>query len=42
VVAVLQGWSKSTMSGRVLGVAFIVFLGFGAMWGFRVVFGLQQ
>jgi len=38
---VLQGWSKSTMSGRVLGVFFIIVLGFAALWGVRTVLGMQ-
>jgi hypothetical protein len=42
VVAVLQGWSKSTASGRVLGVAFIIAFGYAAMWGFHTVFGLSK
>ncbi|HLY93166.1 MAG TPA: hypothetical protein VKQ89_07920 [Candidatus Angelobacter sp.] len=42
MIAVLQGWGKSTMSGRVLGVAFIIALGYAAIWGFRTILGLQQ
>jgi hypothetical protein len=42
VIAVLQGWSRSTMSGRVIGVSFIIVLGYAALWGFRTVLGFPH
>jgi len=30
------------MAGRVLGLSFIIVLGYAALWGFRTVFGLQH
>jgi len=38
-VAVLQAWSKSTISGRVIGLAFLAAFGFAAWWGVRTLFG---
>ena len=37
VIAVLQGWSKSTSSDHVIGAAFIVVLGIAAAWGLRTL-----
>jgi hypothetical protein len=34
---VLQGWSKSTFNGRVIGAAFIVVMGLAAGWGVKVL-----
>jgi hypothetical protein len=39
---VLQGWSKSNLSGRLLGLAFILALGFAANWGVRTLFGIAR
>jgi hypothetical protein len=36
---VLQGWSKSTISGRVIGVAFIAVFSVAAMWGLQTLLG---
>jgi len=35
VVAVLQAWSKSDNSGRLVGVAFVLALGVAAAWGVK-------
>jgi hypothetical protein len=40
VVAVLQGWSKSSISGRCISVAFMALFGVAAAWGVRKLFGL--
>jgi len=37
---VLQGWSKSNPSGRMIGVGFVVALGAAALWGFRTLVGI--
>jgi len=37
LVIVLQGWSKSTMTGRLVGVGFLVVFGVAAGWGARVL-----
>ncbi|HZQ23704.1 MAG TPA: hypothetical protein VFA89_13010 [Terriglobales bacterium] len=37
MVAVLQGWSKADLSGRLVGVTFIVVLGLAAFWGARTL-----
>jgi len=37
VVAVLQGWSKSPLSQRLIGVGFIFVFGLAAAWGVRVL-----
>jgi len=37
MIAVLQGWSKSTISGRLISLVFIVAMGFAAHWGARVL-----
>jgi len=42
VVAVLQGWSKSTASGRVMGVSFVILMGLAAAWGLRTLLGLAR
>jgi hypothetical protein len=34
---VLQGWSKSDVSGRMVGVAFLVAFGIAAAWGLRAL-----
>ena len=39
LVAVLQGWSKSDASGRVISLAFVLAFGVAAAWGLRVVTG---
>jgi hypothetical protein len=36
-VAVLQGWSKSSLSGRLVGVGFIAVLGIAAFWGVQTL-----
>ena len=38
-MAVLQGWSRSTISGRLIGLAFLFAMGFGALWGARLLMG---
>jgi ketosteroid isomerase-like protein len=40
LVAVLQGWSKNTFSGRVISLAFLVAFGGAAAWGMRTLTGL--
>jgi hypothetical protein len=40
MVAVLQGWSKSTSTDHVFGLAFIGVFGVAAAWGVRTLFGL--
>jgi len=35
--AVLQGWSNSTPSGRLVGLAFALGLGVAAVWGVRTL-----
>jgi hypothetical protein len=37
MVAVLQGWSKNTVSQRMIGVSFLVVFGAAAVWGFRTL-----
>jgi len=37
LVAVLQGWSKSTGSGRAVGLSFLVVFGIAAAWCFRTL-----
>jgi hypothetical protein len=34
---VLQGWSKSTFSGRMISVAFLLTFGLAAAWGLRIL-----
>jgi hypothetical protein len=34
---VLQGWSKSTFNGRVIGVAFVLAMGVAAGWGVKML-----
>jgi hypothetical protein len=36
-MAVLQGWSKSTVAGRFVGVAFLIGFGAAAVWGLRTL-----
>jgi hypothetical protein len=33
----LQGWSSSTVSGRFIGVAFVLAMGMAAFWGVRTL-----
>ncbi len=40
MVAVLQGWSKSATTDRMIGVAFMAVFGVAAAWGVRTLFGL--
>jgi hypothetical protein len=40
VVALLQGWSKSSITDRFVGVAFMAVFGVAAAWGVRTLFGL--
>jgi hypothetical protein len=40
-VAVLQGWSKSTLSGRMTSTIFLLSLGYAALWGMRVLTGTR-
>lgn len=42
VVAVLQGWSKSTASGRLVGVGFMIVMGLAAVWGMRTLLGIAR
>jgi hypothetical protein len=42
MVAVLQVWSKSTMSGRIVGLAFLVAFGVAAVWGLRTLMGAHH
>ena len=41
-MAVLQGWSKSTMSGRMTGIAFLLVFGTAAVWGLRTLIGVHR
>ncbi|HEY7615363.1 MAG TPA: hypothetical protein VH744_01055 [Terriglobales bacterium] len=41
-MAVLQGWSKSTIGGRVIGLTFISVMGIAAFWGLRTLTGLPR
>jgi hypothetical protein len=36
-VAVLQGWSKSTLGGRAIGLSFLLAFGIAAAWGVRAL-----
>jgi len=38
---VLRSWSSSNLSGRLIGVAFVVGLGFAAVWGYRILAGMH-
>jgi len=38
ITAVLQGWSKSSASNRLTGMAFAVVFGAAALWGVRTLF----
>jgi len=38
-MAVLQGWSKSTMTGRMISVVFLIGFGAAAVWGLRTLVG---
>jgi len=42
IIAVLQGWSKSTPCGRLIGVGFIVMMGLAAAWGVRTLTGVPR
>ena len=37
IVAVLQGWSKVTMTDHLVSIGFITIFGAGATWGARVL-----
>jgi hypothetical protein len=37
VAAVLQGWSKSDTSGRLISVAFVLAFGVAATWGVKLL-----
>jgi hypothetical protein len=37
---VLQGWSKSAINDRLIGIAFMAAFGVAAVWGVRTLFGL--
>jgi len=37
MIAVLQGWSKSTGTQRMSGLLFIALFGIAAVWGMRVL-----
>jgi len=39
---VLQGWSKSTLSGRLIGLSFIVVFGVAAFWGLQTLLGVRH
>jgi len=39
---VLQGWSKSAPSDRLIGVTFMVVFGLAAAWGVRTLVGLPR
>jgi len=39
---VLQGWSKSTVSGRLTGLTFIVIFGVAAFWGVQTLLGVRH
>jgi len=39
---VLQGWSASSVSGRVIGVTFILTFGIAAVWGLRTLLGVHH
>jgi hypothetical protein len=39
VIAVLQGWSKNTFSGRIIAMSFVVLFGAAAVWGLRTLVG---
>lgn len=41
LVAVLQGWSKSTLSGRMTSAVFLLVFGYAAFWGMRVLTGIR-
>jgi len=36
---VLQGWSKSTPSDKLIGVVFVLAMGTAAAWGLRTLIG---
>jgi hypothetical protein len=38
-MAVLQGWSRSTIPGRLIGGSFLIAMGVAAMWGVRTLMG---
>ncbi|MFB3814213.1 MAG: hypothetical protein ACE14L_08880 [Terriglobales bacterium] len=38
MVAVLQGWSKSTMPQRLTGIVFLAVFALAAGWGVRLLF----
>jgi hypothetical protein len=42
IVAVLQGWSKNSVSGRFIATGFVVALGFAALWGVRALLGFSR
>jgi hypothetical protein len=37
MIAVLQAWSKSTISQRVTGVIFLIIFGVAARWGAKIL-----
>jgi hypothetical protein len=41
-MAVLQGWSKSAVPDRFIGVFVIALFGAAAAWGARTLFGLHR
>jgi|HubBroStandDraft_3_1064219.scaffolds.fasta_scaffold271747_1 hypothetical protein len=41
LVAVLQGGSKSTLSGRMTSTIFLLGFGYAALWGMRVLTGTR-
>ena len=42
LISVLQGWSKSTASGRLIGIAFIIAFGAAAGWGVQTLVGVHR
>jgi len=41
LVAVLQGWSGSTLSRRMTSAIFLLAFGYAALWGMRVLTGTR-
>jgi hypothetical protein len=40
-VVLLQGWSNNTLSGRMIGMAFLALLAWPAWWGWETLFGAR-
>jgi hypothetical protein len=42
MVAVLQGWSKSTPSGHLISIVFVLAMGTLALWGVKTLIGAHR